>query len=127
MHFRKMLVMMSLISLPVCTTIPENYYLKITPATDTKVAQMRINDTVRFQVSGMQENKEDNTKIEVSVDKAWWDFNKEILQRTVGDKASITLKAIKPGASELKCTAMIDNRNVESSITILIREETKAK
>lgn len=117
------LLLLTIFAIPICTATSVTYRIDITPVQDNEIYEMSVNDTVTFQVAGYQKNEETNIESSASIDKVWWNFDKEILTKVNSNASnSITLKAIKPGASKLTAIAMVKNHNCTETITILVKE-----
>lgn len=120
----KSLILLGMFILPICTSA-DTYYLEITPKVDNGAYQMRINDTVTFQVKGYQKNEKTEKDSQIEIDKVWWNFDKEILTKMNSRQNSITLKAAKLGVSDLTAIGMVRNYNCAKTITILVKDKER--
>ena len=120
MRFLKSSLAFGIFALPLCTQIVD-YSLEIKPQTDNDIYQMSVNSTVTFQAQASGRNSETDEIVSVEIDRAWWDFDKDILVKISSDKNSITLKATKEGVSQLTVNATMNNRAFTKSITILVK------
>ena len=98
---------------------PATYRVDISPRQDD-IYEMELNKTVTFYAKGYGKKPDAAIETEVNIDKLWWDFDKAILEKSGSDSRSITLKAIKEGASTFTCMAMVKNADCSRSITIMV-------
>ena len=118
------LVLLAMFVLPICTS-PITYRIDIAPKDNNDTYIVELNTTVTFNVTGYEKNEETTAEVEVQIDKLWWNFDKEILAKVNSSSSSITLKATKPGASNLTAIGMVKNQSCTKTITILVKDRVQ--
>ncbi len=113
-------VFLALIGLILQPTCGYQYFVKIQPAGETEVFQMKVGDTVTFQLDTFKKTEEGDVPVQVEIDKTFWNFNKRILEKKYSDNYTIQLKAVKIGTAALEVTTFIKNSQDIKNLTILV-------
>lgn len=108
--------------LPICTQ-QVTYRLDITPKKDNDTYEMELNTIITFKVVGYEKKEDTAVESEVRIDKLWWSFDKETLNKVNSSPSSITLKAVKAGVSNLTAIGMVKNQSYAKTITILVKDK----
>lgn len=112
-------IMLSLLALPICDATVL-YRVEITPKSEDGIYRVNLNDTVTLEAHSIKTDAETGSETEAQITKVWWSFSKDVLLKTASSGNSITLKAVKDGASELTVSIMADNYSIKKTVTILI-------
>ena len=94
------LVLLSILVLPVCSS-NFSYYIDIRPKANNDIYEMAKDSSVTFQVEGFQIDGHTDEVLPLVIERAWWNFSKDVLIKTGSDKSTITLRAVNTGTSEL--------------------------
>jgi hypothetical protein len=95
------------------------YFIEITPNNESGFYEMKVDEVVTFRVAAYE--KSQNSNVLISLDNTiWWEYNRSLLEKVSSDAASITLKAVSEGNSELSATTIVKNSHCLKKINILI-------
>ena len=113
-------VFLALIGLIIQPTCGYQYFVKIQPAIEGEVFQMKVGDMVTFELTTFKKTEEGEAPVQVEIDKTFWNFDKRILEKRYSDNYAIQLKAVKIGTATLEVTTFIKNSQDIKNLTILV-------
>ncbi len=114
---RRIISAFAFLSISLC--VSGDYFIEISPNNEPNFYEIRLNDTVRFEVIGYRKGEASNTLVTLE-DKVWWEYDKRLLEKVSSDtdKASIRLKAIREGVSELSAATLIKSNHCKKGMNI---------
>jgi len=112
-------ILLSLFSLAAAKPI---YSVKFTPDLGQQTINLNINENKTFVVQGFARDSETNLVSNAEISRIWCQFSMSMLEKVNSTKNSITLRAIAPGAAELKITVDIKGDQFIKVFTIEVKE-----